>query len=288
MELLNFFLKKGIWFDVFNFYFGASLFGLTLIDVPILKKLGKKIFFYFHGCDIRDSKLVTNKYEINACANHWPIACSPNRKKAMQMASQYASGVFVSTPDLLEFIPGSIWLPQPIDMTVFRQLRENAWSNVIQRPKPRRKITIAHAPSNRQIKGTYFLEAAVSNLKKKGIPIELILLENKSYDEVLRICVNADIIVDQLMIGAYGQFAVEMMALGKPVICYIRDDLRSCYPTNLPIRNSSYKTIQQVIEELIDDRKSWFEIGQRGMQYVDQVHDSLVIAQKTIKTYQGT
>ena len=34
-------------FDVFQFYFGESLSGPSLTDIPHLKALGKKVFFYF-------------------------------------------------------------------------------------------------------------------------------------------------------------------------------------------------------------------------------------------------
>ena len=34
---------------------------------------------------------------------------------------------------------------------------------------------------------------------------------------------DADIVVDQLLAGWYGGFAVEAMALGKPVIAYLRE-----------------------------------------------------------------
>ena len=36
---------------------------------------------------------------------------------------------------------------------------------------------------------------------------------------------KADVIVDQLRCGSHGVFAVEAMATGKPVLCYIRDEL---------------------------------------------------------------
>src|SRR6058998_2007963 len=35
---------------------------------------------------------------------------------------------------------------------------------------------------------------------------------------------TADLLVDQLLTGWYGAVAVEMMALGKPVVCYLRED----------------------------------------------------------------
>jgi len=65
-------IMLGLKFDVFLFYFGESLLGPYLWDVPILKKLGKKIFFYFHGCDLRDSKKIIESKRRSACEICWP------------------------------------------------------------------------------------------------------------------------------------------------------------------------------------------------------------------------
>jgi glycosyltransferase involved in cell wall biosynthesis len=282
-EYLSFMLHEGWRYDVFNFYFGNSLTLNYLSDIPWLKRLGKKIFFYFHGCDLRDSKAVISKYEFSACKYHWPMECSANRKLATSMALKYANGVFVSTPDLLEFIPNSIWLPQPLDLAQFDLLRESALANV--RSRSDQKVIVAHAPSSRQIKGTQFLENAVLELQQSGYPIELMLIEGKSYQEALTLYAESDIVVDQLLIGAYGQFAVELMALGKPVICYIRDDLRQYYPDDLPIISATPLTIAEVLRDLMLNIAGREEAGRKGIQYVNHFHDSRIIAQKSINAY---
>ena len=39
-------------YDVFHFYYGESLLAARR-DVPMLRRLGKRIIFHFLGCDIR-------------------------------------------------------------------------------------------------------------------------------------------------------------------------------------------------------------------------------------------
>ncbi|MBE7555393.1 MAG: glycosyltransferase [Anaerolineales bacterium] len=289
LELLRLILTQSWRFDVFQFYFGSSLTYSALLDIPWLKRFGKKVFFYFCGCDIRDSKAVIAKYEFSACKEHWPMACSANRKKAIALAQKYADGVFVSTPDLLEFVPGSIWLPQPIDLRWFSPLREQALAAAALPPGERRsEFVIAHAPSNRMIKGSDYLERAVADLQAGGYPVKLLLIENMPYEQALQTAAGADLVVDQLLVGAYGAFAVEMMALGKPVICYIRDDIRPHYQANLPIISANPNTIGQVLKELMDQRQRWSEIGRQGMAYTAQVHDSLAVAGQTQRYYQNS
>jgi glycosyltransferase involved in cell wall biosynthesis len=284
IELLKFLLTKAWEFDVFHFYFGQSLTFNQLWDLPLLKSLGKSIFFYFHGCDIRNSKQVISRYDINACKEHWPMECNPFRRKTIENAVKYAKGIFVSTPDLLEFIPESKWLPQPINLNHYSQIRDDREdSDNIGKPI----IKIAHAPSNRKIKGTLYLERAIKRLQDDRLPVELMIIENVSHDEALAKLKLADIVIDQLLIGAYGTFAIEMMALGKPVVCYIRDNLRDIYPQDLPIISSTPATIESEIKKLIIYRESWSEIGQKGIEYVNRVHDSRIIAQKTIQAYRG-
>jgi len=283
-----------------------------LLDVPWLKRLGKKIFFYFCGCDVRDCKATIAKYEISACAECWPQLCSSNRRQALDAAARYADGNFVSTPDLLEFVPGSRLMPQPIDLDAFTRLRSevlpkatssgqheaSAASAPLNKeptlfpaqgtPKPETKpdrVVIAHAPSNRAIKGTKYVEAAVAQLQEWGYPVQLLLIEKLPHAEALRRCAAADLIVDQLLVGAYGEFAVEMMALGKPVVCYLRPDLLKHYPSGLPIVSATPRTLPDVLVDLLRRREQWPDLGQRGMRYVERAHDSYVVAKAMLQHY---
>ncbi len=284
IELLSFFVHEARRFDVFQFYYDKTLFEESLIDVPWLKRMGKSIFFYFHGCDVRDSKYNIGAYDLSVCKDCWPMACSPNRAKLLDYAHQYADGVFVSTPDLLQFVPGSELLPQAVDMARFGPLRDAALAAVGDRID-RERVIIAHAPSGRMFKGTKYIEAAVEALQAEGCPVELCLIENVSHEEALRLAAGADLAIDQVLAGAYGKFAVEAMALGKPVIVYIRDDLRGHYPDELPVISARPHTLVDTILRTIDRRDAWEEIGKRGMAYVEAHHNSSKIAAQMLACY---
>ena len=49
-------------------------------------------------------------------------------QELLNNALKYANAIFVSTPDLIEFIPGSILLPQPIDINTFESMKKNIFS----------------------------------------------------------------------------------------------------------------------------------------------------------------
>jgi hypothetical protein len=87
-----------------------------------------------------------------------------------------------------------------------------------------------------------------------------------------------DLLIDQLYAGWYGGVAVEIMALGKPVLCYLRESDLSYIPKgmkdDLPIINVNPTNLEKV---LIDFLKLSFEqiheLGMRSRRYVDKWHD---------------
>ena len=138
---------------------------------------------------------------------------------------------------------------------------------------------ILHAPNHRSIKGTNYLIDAVKRLNDEGYDIELRLLERKSNDEVLKEINNADLIVDQLIIGWYAMFAIESMALEKPVICYLREDLLDFYSQkdilsreNLPLINAKPQNIYHVIKKAYESPDMLQKASKKGPDFVNDMH----------------
>jgi glycosyltransferase involved in cell wall biosynthesis len=272
----GFALRAALRYDVFHFYFGNTLFPYPYPDLPLLKALGKRIVFHFCGCDIRNRAITLQKYEVSGCTECVSLVCLGKRRPRLSLADV----VFVSTPDLLEFAPGAHLLPGPVDL--------QRWT-----PRPPRTtpitpaepVRILHAPSDREIKGTRYLLDAIERLKAAGYPVELLMLEGVPHDQVVEFCGQADIAVDQLMIGAYGTVSIEMMAKGVPVVCRIRDDLRRYYPQDLPIVSAGPGNIYEVLESLLLRPDSWAELGRRGIEYVQREHEMHRVAARVLAHY---
>lgn len=151
---------------------------------------------------------------------------------------------------------------------------------------------VLHAPNHRTIKGTQHIIDAVQELKHEGYPVELILLEKVPNVEVRRMIEQADIVVDQLVIGWYAMFAIEAMALEKPVICNTRSDLESLYRSAglletdecLPLIHATPETIKSVILDCYNKRAELNHIGKKGREYVIRHHsiDAIVEAFRPI------
>lgn len=140
-------------------------------------------------------------------------------------------------------------------------------------------VRIFHAPNHRGIKGTDAVEKAIKNLKDKGYKIEYIYAHGVSNSEVISLIQKSDIVVDQLVLGAYSVFSMESMACGKPVVCHIRKDLNELYEASgaiekgeLPIIDATVFTIEEVLEELIKDPEKIKKIGVKSREYVVKYH----------------
>lgn len=150
---------------------------------------------------------------------------------------------------------------------------------------------VLHAPSHRGVKGIRFLVEAISQLRKEGIPLEFTLVEGLSHATARSIYQRADLLVDQLLVAWYGGLAVGLMALGKPVICYVReDDLKFIPPSmrqNLPVIGATPASICDVLRESLTSRRRELpEIERLSRSYVEKWHDPLKVARQTKALYE--
>ena len=148
---------------------------------------------------------------------------------------------------------------------------------------------VVHAPSDRRVKGTEHVEAAVARLAEEGVPLEFELLQGVGHAEVRSALERSAIVVDQLNAGWYGGFAVEAMAIGRPVLAALdrRDDPVS--PTRPPARSSGGRRLRRDAGRASagathspDERR---RLGAAGRSFVEHWHDPRAVARTVIATY---
>lgn len=115
---------------------------------------------------------------------------------------------------------------------------------------PKGVPVIVHAPNHRHIKGTQYLIDAVDRLRDRGFAFELRLIEGVPRHEALKMYVDADIVADQFIIGAYGIFALEGMALGKPVLTYLDEEHLRRPIYNHPLIHTTPENVIEVLAAL--------------------------------------
>lgn len=262
-------------YDIFHFHYGYSLTPFYW-DLRILKHFGKKIFVEFHGSEIRGLyKDITYDFFYP----EWPsIRNKRKQQNRIRTLLKYADGIILHDEELREHIPDDIDVP--IYIVPLRVDVNKFEVNHVKNKVP----VIVHAPSRRSTKGT---EGILEALKTVNGKYELVLVEGKTQKEALDIYKQADIIIDQISVGTYGVFAIEGMALGKPVITYIDDKMKETFPKELPIISADFNTLSSVVDELLDNRARLESIGECGRKYVERFHDNVKVTKCLKQIYEG-
>lgn len=142
---------------------------------------------------------------------------------------------------------------------------------------------IIHAPSNKTKKGSVYIEKAINELKNE-FEIDFYLIHKKNHDETMKILRDADIVIDQMVIGDFGTFTLEAMAHGKPVICYLAEYVASKMPNDNPIIRATSENLYDVLKHTMT-HKNLQDLGKASRNYLDRYHDPFEINKDLIKTY---
>jgi glycosyltransferase involved in cell wall biosynthesis len=296
IKVFAFLCRAIISYDIFHFNFGSSFLPnfkkfpfLSLSDVLILHFLHKKIIVTYQGCDARQKSYCINKFIYSACSQSdcYGGICDDRtdllKAKRIEKFNKYADKIFTINPDLLYV------LPSRTEFSPYTTVNLNEWYPVSKENNG--KFVIVHSPTNRSCKGSDYIVNAVHELQKKFSDVELVLVENVPHEKVKDLYKKADLAIDQLFVGWYGGFAVEMMSLGKPVVCYIREeDLKFIPPemkADLPVINANSSNIYSVLERLIQDKARLRDIGVKSRTYVEKWHDPIKIASKMKQVYES-
>ncbi|HWN83194.1 MAG TPA: hypothetical protein VNM87_13935, partial [Candidatus Udaeobacter sp.] len=266
-------LRFGPGLDILHLHFGTSLLP-RLLDVPLLAGLGTRLVFHFHGCEVRPRARMLAEHPISACSE-CPVYCVPERQAhLLQIARRYGALLIVSTPDLLEAVPEAVHLPVAIDL--------DAWAARRAAAVPAPGFVVLHAPSDRWIKGTRYVEAAVETLRRSHPDVRLELVEREPAARAHARYAAATVAVDQVHLGWYGLFAVEAMALGKPVLTYIRPALDR---PELAVVRTDRERLAADLERLYRAPEERAELGARGLRYVEQVHALPAVSRRLYDLY---
>jgi glycosyltransferase involved in cell wall biosynthesis len=270
----SFLRKAAREYDIFHFNFGLTFltvrqFGVVLDELSLLKRLGKTVLVTYQGCDVRPK-------EACPCRKPPCYANTRYRAPAARRALANADRVFHLNPDLRRWLPGAQFMPYAsVDARVIKARPE---------PEPDGEVVIAHAPTDVDIKGTRLLVAAVEQLRAEGVPVRLDLVQGVDQAEVLARCAAAHVVVDQLLLGWYGGLAVEAMALGRPVLAYIRelDPADNPFGDELPIVRTGQDTLADDIRALVFDAARRQELARAGRRFVETAHDPRRIAREAL------
>ncbi len=258
-------------FDVFHFFYGRSL-SPGYLDLPLLKRLGKRIIVHFRGSDIRSERWLSHSVErkfAKASAleeDEFPDRSTAAQVRRMQVWQRHADRILVSIPELLDILPSATVFQQSLDCSRWPAVPQHG------RSQANGPVVVGHVASKRQCKGTKYVIAAVEQLRSEGCSVELDIIENVPHHEVRQRVEACDIGIDGLLQGSYGNVAIEMMATGRPVVARLCDWYRA-HRIDLPVVNADPNTITDCLRTLVADRSYRLQLGERGPSYIAKYHD---------------
>lgn len=272
--------------------FGFTRFGQRLLgmaDLPLLKRLGKGIVVTYQGDDARQGDYCRAHFAISPAGEvergYYSPETDAQKRDCIALMARYADRIYAVNPDLLHV------LPSRASFLAYTSVDPREWMPVDARMDGGRPPVVLHAPSHRGVKGTRFVLAALDRLRAEGVAFELALVESLSHAEARRLYERADLLVDQLLCGWYGGVAVELMALGKPVIAYIREEdlgyISADMRAELPVISASPETIYRVLKEWLTIRRHELAaLGRRSRAFVERWHDPARIAADLKQEYE--
>jgi glycosyltransferase involved in cell wall biosynthesis len=261
---LQAFVQAAPRYDIFHMHGSLTLLYPFRWDLPILKAMGKRVVMQFWGSDVRGKDPESLAY------------------------LRHVDAIIVGSYHMLDHVPDGANVVLPgLDLSDWPAADLVPGRQEVRDGSP---VRVVHAPSSRETKGTAHVLAAVQALRGRGIPLQLELVEGMPHAVAVQIYRTCDIAVDQLASGWYGVFALETMALGKPVLGYIRaenaDRLEAARGVRPPVVSVRAETLGRELERLVVDPEHRLAQGRLSRSFVEQVHDIDDAAEQILAIYQ--
>ena len=256
--------------DVVHFHFATSFLNeaRSFVDARLIARR-KPVFVTFHGSEIR-------RPSVESARNPFYVpAIGEDDERAERRLSAWAR----VTQDAVLQDAGLVAHVEPFFERVHvHKLIVDASRFAPAYPGDGLPVLV-HSPTERAAKGTPAVRDAVERLRHR---VDFIYDEvfDVSHADALRRYGRADLVVDQLLVGSYGVFALEAMALGKPVIAHVphRD-------AALPIIEATPSTLADVLEYWLTDAAARRERGKASRAYVEREHSLEAAGQRLRELY---
>jgi hypothetical protein len=303
------------WADVVHFSFGQSclvpnafpglgavnwrnplsiawrLYGrvVWLKDLPLLKTMGKTLAVTWQGDDARQHDRSLELFDTSIARElgdgYYQPGSDDWKRRAIGAFARHVPIQYALNPDLLHVLPADA------RFLSYASFDPGSVSPAFIDPASTAPLRFAHAPSHRAAKGTPYLLAAFEQLRAEGLAFSLDLVEGLPRAAALQRYATCDVMVDQLLAGWYGGLGVEAMALGKPLVAFLREGdqgfLDPQLRADLPVINANPHSIADVLRRIIAmSRHELRAIGERGRAYALRWDNPHQVAQRTLADYQ--
>lgn len=284
-------------YDFFHFYndrgileprlnYGKPYFGIKLEELQLLNAAGKRLYTYIYGADHRRRQVTLSTGPINFCMD-----CPDPGKYCLcddATGERMLDSIDMHATAMLACGVGQLQIPRCRVLNYLVIDVDACPPRYMEAPRDR-PLRVAHVPNHPHFKGTKYALDAVERLQREGIQIEFMLKSDMSNEETLEFMGAADVVLDQLIGGSFGQTAVEAMTLGKPVISYVRDDVMlPGLQDGVPVINANPDTIYEVLRRLAENPEELPAIGRQSRKYAEKYLRIEAMAAELAKLYIDT
>lgn len=249
-------------------------------ELPILKRLGRRLVVHFRGCEARDRDLNMALHpDVSICqeCDHRPPICKlPQSARRREWARCYADAVLVTTPDMKDFNPDAIHFPffAPDHPPPGERYKE-----------PDGAFKIVHVTNQPGIEGTRHIEKAIDNLRRKGWPIRFVWIHGRQHDEVLRELADADLAVGKMKMGYYANAQIESMTMGVPTVTFVRENLMTDELRESGFIFATLATLESVIEHYLSHPDDLAAKRAKARSSILALHDNAALSRRLAGMY---
>lgn len=227
-------------------------------------ELGKPMMAFYHGSDMRNRGLLPQI----------------DRHLGLRLTSEVD---LLYLDDRLEYL----FLPIDLNDPAYKRAGGHIVPNVspaVNGSSQAKSIRIGHAARVRANKGSDIIIDTVTGMRLRGIPIEMVMIENLPHTEALHLKSTCDIFIDQIAdVGGwgYGMSGIESLAMGLPTLTRMSPEMQTFLPDH-PFIHVTAETLETELLRLVEDADYRSTKGREGRKWVERTHDIRAVTDKLI------
>ncbi len=265
-------LRAPLRYDVLHFHFNVTF--CEGLDALWARIAGRPLaLMHFHGDDCRRREVTFAHHPARARIYDASKRNERLTLRRTKLAGRLCDAAIVADFELLENVA-------PFFRTVYLvppPLRRIGSPAPLPAPHPDGPVVL-HAPSDPAIKGTDTIRQALVELAQRR-KLRPRIVTGVPHAQLLREIVAADVVIDQLNSETISIFALETMALGRPILSEFRRELLHPLVQETPMIEIDPQTIATEVRTLLDDPPRLRRVAGEGPAFVSRVHASDRVAE---------
>jgi len=242
-------------------------------DVDAMRASGRNVALLFHGSEVRRPREHVRLTPWSPFYQAQTHVLSVNLERTTGLVHEaladFDGPVLVSTPDLLDHVPGAVWLPVVVGPASFASAAPPLLTG--------RRLVVAHAPSRSWLKGSEWIDPVLQRMDQQGL---LTYRRVQNFPPIMMpsLLREVDVVIDQIVLGGVGVLTAQALAAGRLVLAHLSEPVRRRFPDPPPVVETTPATIDQILLSVIENPEHYCAIAARGVDFARKYHDGRMSA----------